>query len=101
MEQNIFENYLKVNKIKPISLKKFQSPLGIEVTLENLLHSDSFNGFNDGFSGKSMQISSDPENLFVILPKTGKIKYNLEAKEMILRRFEYIREYALGMSLRN
>lgn len=101
MEQSTFESYLKANEIKHIGITRFQSPTGVEVTLENLLHSSSFQGFNDGFNGKPLKVIPDPQESLIILPKTGKVRYSLQAREVILPRFEYIREYALGRSFRN
>ncbi len=100
MEQSAFESYLIANDIKHIGITRFQSPLGVEVTLEELLHSYSFKGFNDGFNGKPLEFITDPKESLIILPKTGGIKYTSEAKEVLLPRFEYIREYALGKSAR-
>lgn len=90
MEQSAFESYLIANEIKPIGITRFQSPTGVEVTLEQLLGSYSFKGFNDGFNGKPMEIIQDPKESLIILPKTGRVKYTSEAKEVLLPRFEYI-----------
>lgn len=101
MEQSAFEKYLVANGIKHIGITRFQSPTGVEVTLEQLLGSHSFKGFIDGFNGKPLQIIPDPKESLIILPKSGRIKYTLEAREVLLPRFEYIREYALGKSARH
>lgn len=101
MGQSVFENYLRVNEIEHVGITRFRSPLGVEITLEELLHSHSFQGFNDGYYGKPMQISPDPRSVLIILPKNNYTDYTSEAKQVLLPRFEYIREYALGKSARD
>jgi len=101
MEQSTFESYLIANEIKHIGITRFQSPTGVEVSLEDLLHSHSFKGFNDGFNGKPMEINPDIRSVLIILPKSDYVDYTSKAKEVLLPCFEYIREYALGKSARH